>query len=243
MTPTVLVVEDERIIADDICQSLEQMGYIVPRPVSTGKQAIDTAAELRPELVLMDIKLKGDMDGVTAAIEIRARLSIPVVYLSSHSDEATLTRAARSQPDGYLVKPFNDRDLGVAVAVAIEKHAQRRQEARAETTRLVHDINNGLSILMASVDFGVEEATRIGAHLDKLDIQPRDRAAFDTAVRGVGSLADAMRDAHVGATRIQSIVSALQGQGRAGERESGEFDVPPLADGPAAAQPSNGRDA
>jgi hypothetical protein len=142
-----------------------------------------------------------------------------------------------------MIARRSKRRAQLAALAALDTAAElRRQEAGAKTTRLVHDINNGLSILMSSVEFGVEEAGRIGAYLGKLDIRAQDRPAFEAAVRGVGLLEAAMSDANVGAARLQSILSALQGQGRAGERESGEFDVPPLADGAAAAQPSIGRD-
>jgi signal transduction histidine kinase len=119
---TILVVEDEPIIASDIRQTLRCLGFKVPHSVSTGRQAIDTAERLRPQLVLMDITLKGGMDGVTAATEIRDRFGIPFVYLTSRSDDASLTRAAATRPDGYVLKPFSERDLGLTIDVALRKH-------------------------------------------------------------------------------------------------------------------------
>jgi signal transduction histidine kinase len=119
---TILVVEDEPIIASDIRHTLRCLGFDVPQSVSTGRQAIDAAERLRPQLVLMDITLKGGMDGVTAATEIRERFGIPFVYLTSRSDDASLTRAAATQPDGYVLKPFSDRDLGLTIDVALRKH-------------------------------------------------------------------------------------------------------------------------
>ncbi|MGA7123606.1 MAG: response regulator, partial [Polyangiaceae bacterium] len=124
---TILVVEDEQIIAQDIRQTLSDLGYAVPRTVATGVQAFQYAEALKPQLVLMDIKLRGETDGIAAASEIRRCLGIPIVYLTSHSDDATLARAAETHPYGYLVKPFNDRDLRTAIEVALQKHEFEEQ--------------------------------------------------------------------------------------------------------------------
>ena len=98
----ILVVEDEKIVALELTERLKGMGYEVVDSVSTGKDAIEKAAALNPNLVLMDIKLKGEMDGIQAATEIRKRFRIPIVYLTAHTDEATLQRAKASEPFGYL---------------------------------------------------------------------------------------------------------------------------------------------
>jgi two-component system cell cycle sensor histidine kinase/response regulator CckA len=119
---TILVVEDEALIASDIQRTLIREGYEVPTTVATGAAAIEAAAAMNPGLVLMDIKLRGKMDGIEAAREIRARFGTPVVYLTSNSDDATLSRAVETQPYGYVLKPFNDRELRTAVVVAIQKH-------------------------------------------------------------------------------------------------------------------------
>jgi PAS domain S-box-containing protein len=118
----VMVVEDEALIADDIERTLIKLGYLVPGTAATGHEAIAMARTLRPGLVLMDIKLQGRMDGIQAAATIRQEFGIPVVFLTSHSDDATLARAKLSQPYGYLLKPFHDRELRIAVEVAVHKH-------------------------------------------------------------------------------------------------------------------------
>jgi two-component system cell cycle sensor histidine kinase/response regulator CckA len=119
---TILVVEDEALIADDIQRTLSRLGYDVPPPTATGHEAIDTAGRLRPQLVLMDIKLQGPMDGIEAALAIRRQYEIPVVFLTSYSDDATLARAMETAPSGYLIKPFSDRELRTAIEVALHKH-------------------------------------------------------------------------------------------------------------------------
>ncbi len=118
----ILVVEDEGIVAKDIEGSLKNLGYTVCGPVHTGEQAVQKAEETHPDLVLMDIILKGDMDGVEAAEQIRTRFNIPVVYLTAHADEKTLRRAKMTEPYGYLTKPFHEKELYTATEVALYKH-------------------------------------------------------------------------------------------------------------------------
>jgi two-component system cell cycle sensor histidine kinase/response regulator CckA len=132
MGERVLVVEDEAIIAEDIRRTLGNLGYDVPRTAATGADAVELAEALRPRLILMDIKLKGTMDGIEAAGLIRERLGIPVVYLTSHSDEATLARAKETQPYGYILKPFEDRELRITIEVALRKHELESRLAERE---------------------------------------------------------------------------------------------------------------
>ncbi|HXI55754.1 MAG TPA: diguanylate cyclase [Polyangia bacterium] len=118
----ILVVEDERIIARDICKTLEEMGYVVCGTARSSNEALDQAAAHRPALVLMDIRIAGQMDGVEAAAEIKRRHQVPIVFLTGNTDESTLQRAFRSQPDGYLSKPFTRATLRSAIEVAIQRH-------------------------------------------------------------------------------------------------------------------------
>ena len=118
----ILVVEDESIVAMDIKHRLENMGYIVPAITSSGEEAVAKAAESNPDLVLMDIVLKGEMDGIDAAQQIKDNFDIPVVYLTAYSDEKTLKRAKITGPFGYIIKPFEDRELHSAIEVALYKH-------------------------------------------------------------------------------------------------------------------------
>ncbi|MBW4528893.1 MAG: response regulator [Phormidium tanganyikae FI6-MK23] len=117
----ILVVEDERIVARDIEKRLKKLGYVVPASVASAEAAIEKVAELRPDLVLMDIRLKGQMDGIEAAEQIRAKYETPVIYLTAYADEATLQRAKATEPFGYIVKPFDERDLHVAIEVALRR--------------------------------------------------------------------------------------------------------------------------
>lgn len=135
--PRVLIVEDEAIVAKDIENTLHVLGYSVPAIAASGEAAIEKAEALHPDLILMDIKLKGPIDGVRAASEIGGRLGIPVVYLTAHADEATLRRAKITQPFGYVVKPFDQRDLHAAVEIALHRH---RTQATLRTLALVDEL-------------------------------------------------------------------------------------------------------
>ncbi len=126
-TTRILVVEDEKIIAKGIEKRLTGMGYAVSGLASTGEEAIRKATELRPDVVLMDIHLGPGMDGVEAAGVIRRRENLPVVYLTAHSDDATLQRAKLTEPFGYVLKPYEDRDLQIAIEIGLFKHQMERR--------------------------------------------------------------------------------------------------------------------
>ncbi|MCL5035900.1 MAG: response regulator [Chloroflexi bacterium] len=118
----ILVVEDESIIAKDIETTLNNLGYKALGFASRGKEAIKQAEEFQPDLVMMDIVLKGGMDGIEAAEEIRSRFNIPVIYLSAYSDENTLQRAKITEPFGFLLKPLDERELDITIEMALYKH-------------------------------------------------------------------------------------------------------------------------
>jgi len=117
-----LVVEDKGIVAKDIQNTLKRLGYAVPTVVSSGEEAIKKAVEIHPDLVLMDIVLKGDMDGIEAAEQIHNRLNIPVVYLTAYADKNILQRAKITEPFGYILKPFEEKELHTAIEMALYKH-------------------------------------------------------------------------------------------------------------------------
>jgi two-component system, cell cycle sensor histidine kinase and response regulator CckA len=128
----VLVAEDESIVAEDLRERLTKMGNTVVGSVATGEQAIQASEQSHPDLVLMDIRLRGRMDGVEAADQIRKRFHIPVVYLTAHSDDDTIHRATQTQPQGYLLKPFEERDLRANIELAMSKHALEEQLRQSE---------------------------------------------------------------------------------------------------------------
>ena len=120
----IMIVENQGIVALDIQGKLERMGYEVPVVVSSGEEAIQKAEEIHPDLILMDIQLQGDMDGVVAAKQIRDRLSIPVIYLTALSEYSTVQRVKMTQPLGYIVKPFEEEELRTTIEQALFKHKE-----------------------------------------------------------------------------------------------------------------------
>ncbi len=120
----ILVVEDESIVAKDIQHSLKKLGYIVVGICSTGEDAIKVTEEVKPDLILMDIMLKGEMSGIEAATQIREKYNIPVIYLTAYADESTLSKAKVSEPYGYIIKPFKEIDLHTSIEMAIYKHGK-----------------------------------------------------------------------------------------------------------------------
>jgi PAS domain S-box-containing protein len=132
MSASILVVEDEAIIARDIKKTLEGLGYVVPPPVASGGEALEAIIAHRPDLVLMDIRIHGKMDGIETAALLGKNHRTPVVYLTSYSDDATLARAKQTGAYGYLLKPFEDRDLRTAIEVALQKRELERQLSEQE---------------------------------------------------------------------------------------------------------------
>jgi CheY-like chemotaxis protein len=126
-TSNILVVEDERIIARGIEKQLKTMGYSVAGTASTGEEAVRKAIDLRRDLILMDISLGVGMDGVEAANLIRRQMDTPMVYLTANSDAATLQRAKGSGPFGYVLKPYEDRDLETTIEIGLYRHTLERR--------------------------------------------------------------------------------------------------------------------
>lgn len=129
---SILIVDDEIIIARELELRLGKLGYQVRGIASSGEEAIRLIEEEQPHLVLMDIVLKGEMDGIEAAAEIRRRWSLPVIYLSAYADEATVKRAQVTEPFGYLVKPFTERELRANIEMALYKHKAETKLRRLE---------------------------------------------------------------------------------------------------------------
>ena len=115
----ILIVEDERIVAEDIKISLQRLGYSVPGTAVSGVEAVKKAEDMQPDLVLMDIVLAGEMDGIEASALIRSRFEIPVVYLTACSDQKTLKKAKITDPFGYIIKPYENKDLKTIVEMAL----------------------------------------------------------------------------------------------------------------------------
>jgi len=125
--PRILVVEDEAIVSADIQDHLATFGYEVVGAADGGQRSIELARELKPDLVLMDIMLNGPMDGAEAAKQIRDELKLPIVFLTANSDDVTVFKARDTDPFGFVLKPFEDRSLRIAIEMALYKHRIERE--------------------------------------------------------------------------------------------------------------------
>jgi PAS domain S-box-containing protein len=117
----IMVVEDERIVSFNLQQRLSRLGYTVPAVASSGAEALRLANETKPDIVLMDIRIEGDIDGIETAARLNATQPVPVIYLTAHSEDATLERAKETRPYGYLLKPFSEREMHATILMALER--------------------------------------------------------------------------------------------------------------------------
>ncbi len=142
----IVIVEDEAIVAKDLRNRLQKFGYIVSGIASSGQEAINKSLEFCPDLVLMDIRLKGIMDGIEAAHEIHKYLDIPIIYLTAYADDKTLDRAKVTEPFGYLLKPFKERELQINIEIALTKHHLEKQLKTHQKwlTTLLNSISDGV---------------------------------------------------------------------------------------------------
>lgn len=125
-----LVVEDEALVAEDIADHLRKLGYNVVGVIDNGEEAVRQAFALMPDLVLMDVQLRGGMDGTEAARQIRVSCGRPVIFLTGHSDPSVIKRAKESEPYGYILKPFGERELLVQIEMALYRHQMEMERAQ-----------------------------------------------------------------------------------------------------------------
>jgi PAS domain S-box-containing protein len=218
--PRILVVEDEKIVALDLQKRLTRLGYAVPAPVATGEEALDLVTKAPPDLVLMDIRLNGQVDGVDAARQIKERFEVPVIYLTAYADETTVQRAKLTEPFGYLLKPFEDRGLQSSIEVALHKH-RLEQKLKAQERWLaatLRSIGDGVITVDAKnrVTFMNPLAERLtGWKLP--EAQGRDLAEVfevittETKANGVSSVIQTMRGNHVVNLSQHSLLVAKNG--------------------------------
>jgi CheY-like chemotaxis protein len=130
--PRALIVEDETLIAEELKERLSLLGFSVIAAVDSGEEGIAIATRERPDLVLMDIRLKGKKDGVQATKEIRQQVDVPIVYLTAYSDRLTVDRAKKTAYDGFVLKPFRASELQSTIEIAMQRHALRLKGKRTE---------------------------------------------------------------------------------------------------------------
>jgi DNA-binding LytR/AlgR family response regulator len=137
----VLVVEDESIVSKDIQHSLKKLGYNVVGAAASGDRAIELARSEKPDIVLMDIMLKGDMNGIETAEVMKSELGIPVIFLTAYADDSTLAKAKVTEPYGYIIKPFKEVDLHTTIEMALYKH-DKNKEVEKERDLLYSIVEN-----------------------------------------------------------------------------------------------------
>ncbi|MBN2351028.1 MAG: response regulator [Spirochaetales bacterium] len=202
----ILVVEDDVISAEALCDKLSGLGYRVPPPAATGEEAVDRAGSSPPDLILMDIRLAGKLDGIGAAELIQARQDVPVLYLTAYTDEETLKRAKVTAPYSYLVKPVRDRELHITVEMALHRH-RLEKALREQYTRLreveklrddlihmvVHDMRSPLTVILGNL-----ELTRIAVDSGR----PVSASGLEAAWHGAEALME-MIDALLDVNRLE----------------------------------------
>lgn len=127
----ILIIEDESIVAKDIQNSLKKLGYNVSGVVNSGDKAIKEVEENRPDMILMDIMLKGSMTGIETAKIIKERFNLPVIFLTAYADDNTVNKAKITEPYGYIIKPFKDKELQTTIEMALYKY-EKDEELRRE---------------------------------------------------------------------------------------------------------------
>ncbi len=147
----IMVVEDEGVTAMRIKKSMQDMGYIVAPIMISGEDAIESVEKYRPDLVLMDIVLKGEMDGIEAAEQIHSRFNIPIIYLTAHSDESMMKRIKMTEPIGYITKPFDERELRIVVEIAFYKY-EMEQILKENKENLEVKVKDRTSELEATIE-------------------------------------------------------------------------------------------
>ncbi|HDQ14895.1 MAG TPA: hybrid sensor histidine kinase/response regulator [Sediminispirochaeta sp.] len=168
----ILLVEDESIVAMDMERRLEGLGYEVTEHVMTGEEAVKRARELQPDLILMDIHLKGNMDGIEAAQCLRSGQSIPIIYITAYSDEDTLARAKITHPFGYILKPFQEREIHSTIEMALYKH---RAELELELAKEAAEIGNrAKSDFLAKVSHELRTPLNTILGMTRLALECRD---------------------------------------------------------------------
>lgn len=149
----IMIVEDELILAEDMKMQLEELGYSVMGIYRDGETAVQTARREQPDLILMDIMLAGTINGIEAAAQIRDKSDIPIIYITAYTDQELVDQAKKTEPFGYLVKPFNDRDLHVAIDISLYKH------------KLDRDLRNAYAQLELRVEERTLELSRLNVAL------------------------------------------------------------------------------
>ncbi len=150
-TPVVMIVEDEAIIAKDIKQTLKNFGYGVTKTAFSGEEAIEQIPISNPDLLIIDIMLNGSLNGIQLASRIQEKHDIPIIYITAYADDEILKRAKKTEPYGYLIKPFEERELRTTVEIALYKHRTEKQ-LRESFEKLKKNLEAAVTALASAVE-------------------------------------------------------------------------------------------
>ena len=198
----ILIVEDQGIVAWDIRNCLESLGHSVCGTAASGEEAIRLTAQLQPDLVLMDVMLEGEMDGVETAAHIRKHFEIPVVYLTAYADGDTLRRAKVTEPYGYIIKPFEEKELYTVIEIALyrrsmEKKLEKAREERKQTEARLQYARKQECLIQAVSGIAHRFNNMLGAIIGNTELAlldlPSDSSAKHT-VEQIGKVALGARD-------------------------------------------------
>jgi PAS domain S-box-containing protein len=215
----IMIVEDEPITAEDLQEALIEMGYTVNAMVSTAADAIREAERTRPDLIIMDIHIRGDIDGVDAARTIRQRFDIPAVYLTAHADAETLSRAKLAEPLGYIIKPFQEPEMQATIEMAlhkqsIDRHGKQTQQRLSAALGAIGegvitiDASGSVTLLNPAAEAwtGLSQIEALGKNID---------AVFPTAPSSSGPIRRALAEGDLAGLNDSCVLISRDGAKRA----------------------------
>lgn len=179
----ILIVEDESIVAFNLQQRLAQLGYTVPHVAVSGQQSLELISSSQPDLVLMDIHIEGEMDGIEVAARLNESHPVPVIYLTAYSEDSTLERARRTRPYGYLIKPFSERELHATIQMALERHAVEKD--LEENRRLLQQALDAASMGIIELDTATSAMTINGRTAELLGQREEGPLTLDDFLSGI----------------------------------------------------------
>ena len=214
----ILIVEDEAIEAMDIQQRLAGLGYPLPDIAHNGEEGVRKVEEAQPDLVLMDIMMPGKLDGVAAAERIRSRFDIPIIFLTAYADENTLRRAKVTSPYGYIVKPFQERELHITVELALYRHETEKK--LKQTNAELEAVNSELEAFIYSVSHDLRAPLRAISNFAKL-LAEEHAGGLDAKGQ------DYLDRVYKGTDRMSVLIEALLHLSRLSRKEVDrrEFDI------------------
>ena len=187
MTTKILIAEDESIVALDMAHDLESAGYTVVGQVSNGQAAIRATTDLHPDVVLLDITMPGEIDGIQAAEEISREHDIPIIFVTAHSDEATLQRVKLTRPSGYVMKPFEPNELRANIEIALHKASSGFSSVSEDERNVMPELSKEFAKLPEGVDEFKFDALRATDVFQNLPVKELTNLAQAASIQDVAA--------------------------------------------------------